>query len=560
MGKRSASRRTAAITPLPATPARPAAEQVLIPRLRRYSLAVFLALTAIGSLRIAATYHVYNHTFDEPASIACGMEWLSKGVYRYEPAHPPLARVATALGPYLAGSRSLDTPDMWEEGMAIFYHGGHYARTVALSRLGILPFFWIASLVVYLWAKKYFGEPTAAFTVLLYTFVPPVLAHSGMATTDMPVAAMIGASFLAALFWLERPSPLRTAVFGCSTGLAVLMKFSALPFIPAAFAAALAWYLAVERPKPAALLLAGKTRIVPLCGAIVAGALTIWAGYRFSFGPVPFASFRLPAPELYAGIQQVIEHNRIGDPAYLLGRHSHFGWWYYYPVMLAVKTPLPFLALLFYGAAIGWRGRAWRGAWLGLAFSLGILLFSTTSNIDLGVRYILAIYIGGSVVAAAGAARLLEKSGQSRASGWILGALLLWMAATSALSHPDYLPYFNALAGGHPEEIAADSDLDWGQDVQRLGDRLRELGARHVAFTPFGHLDLAQHGFPAVEPNNPITPSPGWNAVSVTILKDDRFGLEGNRPDMKLWPDKIEPREKIGKGIWLWYFPEGSRP
>src|SRR6185295_5001467 len=101
---------------------------------------------------------------------ACGLEWLSEGRYHYETQHPPLARVAAALGPYLAGTRSYNTSEMWEEGMAILFRDDHYDRTMFLARLGMLPFFWAGCLVVYLWAKRYFGEPSAFFAVLCFTF------------------------------------------------------------------------------------------------------------------------------------------------------------------------------------------------------------------------------------------------------------------------------------------------------------------------------------------------------------------------------------------------------
>ena len=57
----------------------------------------FLIAAAIG--RIALTYSVFNQTWDEPAHVAAGMEWLDRGRYTYEPLHPPLARVMVALGP-----------------------------------------------------------------------------------------------------------------------------------------------------------------------------------------------------------------------------------------------------------------------------------------------------------------------------------------------------------------------------------------------------------------------------------------------------------------------------
>jgi hypothetical protein len=42
---------------------------------------------------------------------------------------------------------------------------------------------------------------------------------------------------------------------------------------------------------------------------------------------------------------------------------------------------------------------------------------------------------------------------------------------------PDYLAYFNPVAGAHPERVLVDSNLDWGQDLYRLADTVR---ARHI--------------------------------------------------------------------------------
>jgi hypothetical protein len=61
------------------------------------------------------------------------------------------------------------------------------------------------------------------------------------------------------------------------------------------------------------------------------------------------------------------------------------------------------------------------------------------------------------------------------------------------------------------------------------------------------------------EPNL-IKPSPGWYAVNLTLLKAWRFGLLGNHDEVKLWQDEIRPTEKIGKGMWVWYFPPVSAP
>ena len=124
-----------------AKPVSPKKKKTVAIWLQQHSLALFFVLVALGSIRIVSTYGVFSHTSDEPAHLACGLEWLSEGRYHYETQHPPLARVAAALGPYLAGTRSYNTPEMWEEGMAILFRDDHYDRTMFLARLGMLPFF-----------------------------------------------------------------------------------------------------------------------------------------------------------------------------------------------------------------------------------------------------------------------------------------------------------------------------------------------------------------------------------------------------------------------------------
>jgi hypothetical protein len=134
--------------------------------------------------------------------------------------------------------------------------------------------------------------------------------------------------------------------------------------------------------------------------------------------------------------------------------------------------------------------------------------------------------------------------------------MIAWIAISGALQHPDYLPYFNELAGTQPERILADSDLDWGQDVGRLGKRLAELRAEQVAFTPFFRTDLTRlHPFPKANDNNPLQPDYGWNAVSVTYWKSYKLGLLTAIPPIDPWPNRMQPTERVGRGIMLYYVP-----
>jgi hypothetical protein len=386
----------------------------------------------------------------------------------------------------------------------------------------------------------------------------PVLAHAGLATTDMALAAFLSAAFLSGAIWLEQPTLGRAALFGLCAGLAIISKYSSLAFFPACTAAALVWWCFWYRPKPSALW-AALLRLLPGL-ALAAGVVcfVIVAAFRFSWGDAGFAGIKLPAPEFFQGIRDVAKHNAEGHPGYLLGQRSATGFWYFYPVVLAVKTPLAFLFLLGIGAVVLLRrGGAYRFGWLPLAYAAGILAVAAFSHINIGVRHILPVYTGFALASAVGAIQLWRMAAQQAWAKYALPGALLWFGGTSLLAHPDYLPYFNELAGSHPENILVDSDLDWGQDYKRLGARLRELGAKEVSFQPFGVIDLdRRHGFPPVVQPNVLSPDYGWNAAGVTIWKERRLNLGDNRPDLDpLWPDRFEPTEKVGKTIYLWYFP-----
>ena len=527
--------------------------------LERHCLAILLALIAVGTARIASTYPVFSHTWDEPGHIASGVEWLRKGSYRFDRQHPPLTRIAVGLGPSLLG---MEVPvpqtkdlEMFAEARRVLYGSNQYQRILTAARIGILPFFWAGCVVVYLWARRYAGGAAAVLAVFLFSFFPPLLGHAGLATTDMAATAMLAAVFLAGCILLEEPSAGHAAVFGVCGGLAILSKFSVLAFFPVCSAAALICYAVAERPSLRAIVERGR-RLAPLLALAAAmAAFLVWAGYRFSFAN------GLPAPDMWAGIQEVSRHNATGHWSYLLGQISRFGFWDFFPVAIAVKTPIPFLLLAAVGIGLAIRNRGGKRLWLPAAYAAGILAVAMSSQINIGLRHVLPMYAGLAVLGGAAAVEMFQRARWSLVAAALL---LAWMAVASAASHPDYLAYFNEIAGGQPEKFLVDSDLDWGQDVSRLGRRLHELGAGEVTFVPGDAIDLdKQPGFEGIKVSDEMSwalPTEGWNAIGLTNLKH-RLGFFNQHPEVTLWPDVVPPRERVGKSILLWYFPRhGSVP
>ena len=420
----------------------------------------------------------------------------------------------------LAGERFRHGPDWHMEGYRILGHGAHYDRILALGRAGILPLFWLGCWVVYRWALRDGGPLAAVSAVLIFSTLPPILAHAGLITTDLGLASLTGAAVLATLYWAEGPDRRRSLLLGAAIGLACLSKFSALVFLPAA------WALMLARPDFRSAL--RQWRMILL--ALGAAWIVIWAGYRFGF------AHGLPAPHFFSGIQSVWKHNRSGHAAYVLGQRSQTGFWYFYPVVLGVKTPLGLLGLTVLGL-FQRRARIYS-----LLFAAAILGVGLASRINIGVRHILPVYLGMSVFAGC-----VIAAARSRAEQALALALLAWHVISSAAQHPDYLAYTNEIAQGHAERFVGDSDLDWGQDMNRLADFCSRSGIEQLTFRPFNwSYQIAGHPLPAILPPDSDNPAPGWNAVSITTWKV--FGFPA-------WAERAPPPTvRLGRSILFWRY------
>ncbi|HML16415.1 MAG TPA: hypothetical protein VK419_05295 [Bryobacteraceae bacterium] len=538
--------------------------------LARYATRLTIALVLFATARIVATYNTLSYVFDEPAHIACGMQWLDQRSYTYETQHPPLARVMAALLPRLSGAHSWKKASEWDEGLAILSGQGDMDRTLALARAGVLPFFWLLCWVTYSCARWICGTSgmagaAAVLSVFLLTMTPTILAHAGVASTDMALTA----TFLLAIYtgwrWLEEPSARRSVIFGASIGLATLSKFSTLAFFPAVAVAALAFWWIAERPAWSKLAARVRVHALPALMAAFVAAAVIWAGYRFSFGPTPSFSFPVPAPELFSGVQEVRHHNATGHLTYLLGAANTVGWPYFYVVALGVKTPLailglgiPGLVLLCSRKQFGTRG------WMMPSVVVGILtVASFFSQIKIGTRHVMPVFAAFAIAGGCAAVWWLQRAGTHRLAQIAIVILLAWVPVTSLAAHPDYLAYFNAIAGSKPEDFLVDSDLDWSQDVKRLAQRLKEVGATEVYFNQYAPGDLGKlFGFPPIHPLDVNGPGPGWNAISITPMKYGMFGGDRYIYDrgFHFWPEQVQPIERVGSGILLYYNAAGAKP
>ncbi len=503
----------------------------------------WLALLTViaGAGRIVATYEVFGITFDEPAHIAAGMQLLDRDKFTYEPLHPPLARIAVGLGPYLAGYRAQDGGDMWIEGRRLFYTAtsGPDRRLLTLARLGVVPFFVLTLVIVWIWGTRQYGAAAGALAVILLGNLPLLLGHSGLATTDVVFSAMFLLAFCAFVEWVETPSAMRGLALGMAVALAVTAKLSALLFLPAACGAVLVYRWVVERKGWSPI------RLLRAWPGLLAGAASflavVWTVYGCERDP--FYGIK----SLAEGIAQLADLARAGDYSYFLGEMRAHGSWAFFPVLILVKSPLPFLLAFAIGAA-GLLHRD-RRDWRCMAALLGVVAIVASvvpTTINIGLRHILPAFPLMAIVAAVGLARPFA----APVAAWraaLAGLLLAWQVGEAAAAAPDYLAYFNQLVGGEPERVVVGSDLDWGQDVRRLSAALHERKVSRVHLALHTSADLRKHDLPPFETMYPGEPTSGWVAISEQV---QAFYCAGYQ-----WLNAYQPVARIGASIRLYYIP-----
>ena len=128
-------------------------------------------------------------------------------------------------------------------------------------------------------------------------------------------------------------------------------------------------------------------------------------------------------------------------------------------------------------------------------------------------------------------------------------ALVLWLAVDGARAHPDYLAWFNPLAGAHPERVLSDSNLDWGQDLFRLRDAIERRHITSLELAYFGSGDLERMTPAHVHRLAPGVPASGWIAISETRLAD----VYNVRRGGYRWLERYAPVERVGRSIRLYY-------
>jgi 4-amino-4-deoxy-L-arabinose transferase-like glycosyltransferase len=542
-------------------------------------------LSGLGAEQLYPAWHESN-IGDEPVELAAGYSYLRTGDFRMNPEHPPLAKILAAL-PLLAlhPSLPLDTAawtkaDEYGFGMQFLERNISSIDTLLFSaRLVSILLAACLGLAIALWTRGAFGPGAAILALTLYAFDPTVIAHGHYVKNDVPVTLFC---FLAVIAWcafLTRPGLRRLALAGLSLGLAVATKFSALFLLPVmVILYGIRWWQGQKE-------LSLRHGISAVLGAVALAAIVVLLTYGalawshgVTLGGVDARAFhdlldrdptRAMARMVARGIPRVhpfieglivhVDHNTIGHPCYLLGMRGMLGWWYYFPVAFAVKTPAATLALLALAGVLLlrmlWRRRIRsiafaRFQWFALSVPIVIFgAFSIFSHLNIGIRHLLPIW---PFIFILGAAAVTRAHFRYRAA--ILALLVAGLVVESLWMCPHYLAFFNVLSGGpaHGPAILADSNIDWGQDGKNLAVWLDARHVTQVCLDYFGTADMGRLGVHG--PSLPAT----WEtarrasldcvgAISTNILYDAY-----SNPRQHAWLRALHPAERIGYSIYIY--------
>lgn len=575
------------------------------------SAVVLSVFALLFSLITVTGFLQKSPTFDEPIHLFAGYSYLKWGDFRANPEHPPLAKLWAAL-PLLAfelnDPRQSNTHwDLMPEYNPHTLHVDAVAGEMLFVRNDAETLFFYAKLqmivlgillgaFVYRWSKELFGFEAAVASLCVYCLDPNILAHSQIVQTDMPFATIffIGSYF----FWraLDKLSWRNLILPALFFGLAVITKYT---YVTLLFAWSGLGLLKIFSAGPQECTIGrvrsvssrwGKTALLAgiLACSLITAYFLIWSAYGFRFDAIPGGQRHLSVaqaleqnPRLQGVVPFIVQYHLFPEAwiygqlfvlanltryTYLLGLYSDHGFWLYFPVAFAVKTPVPTLILLI--ATVGmWvfkRSEKINGLFLLVPvivyFSLAVL-----AGINIGLRHILPIYPFLFVLIGGTAAELWKDGAWLKRGGLIV--LSLWYLWSSISFYPHYLAFFSEIAGGakNGHKILLDSNLDWGQDLKGLKRWMDDNKVKKIQFLYFGFHSAAEpkyYGIDAIylpgswvshdSSDGSRSEVPDYLAISANPLFGHYF-LRGDRREDFVKPFRsLSPTTTIGQSIYIY--------
>jgi hypothetical protein len=353
-------------------------------------------------------------------------------------------------------------------------------------------------------AREIAGERAAPLATTFAALDPNLAAHGSLATVDCLYALATLLVLLAALRWARAPTLPRAALVGLALGLAFAAKFTAVLLVLGLCLTPLA---APPEARPVRRLALGAS-VVAFVGAGVIALAYLGRGLlqplaSLQLGSPPLLALReaapwlrLPLPAAFLeGLDASLRSERGWAPIVLLGESHSGGVFYYFPLVWALKTPLLIALLSLLGLGLGLRSRALlrqpAARFVLLNFALTLAYFCLLFRTQIGFRFVLMCVPLAAILAAPALAE--------RRFRWPVAAAALLALLENGLYLGNPLSFTNAAVWPKRQvfRLTADSNVDWGQNRDKIQDWLGAHGIRGARLDPVHVL-------------------PGTNVLSVT--------------------------------------------
>jgi hypothetical protein len=539
-----------------------------VSRLTQTQKIIVLSLFAVFSAQVFFLIQDKSPTTDEVSfHNVNGYVYLKTRDYRMSPSTPALVRQWMAL-PWLFLSPQLDLDHpSWDEADTVpfavhfFYKVNRGISDLLLytSRFMVYILALLLGVSIYRWSKKLYGNGAALFSLGLFVFSPTVVAHSALATVDVGIALFYFLTFFFLYEDLENQKKTFSWKAAVCFGLALATKYTAILLLPIIF-----FLLPIKQGVPK-----GLWHFIKFC---LLAFLVVWASYSFETKPflenVPRAEEKIgfmvdalarfssqdrqileelvkvtvfttpmPMPTWILGLLGIFKGHLSEYSHYFMGKWTQEGIWYHYLVSFGIKVTLAFLVAMMLRAFFFWRkGSHLRKAdaylFLPVLVLVGISFFDSTG---VGIRYFLPLF--PFLFVWLGALWLQRPKA-------IAAVLLVSHAGLALIQFPNYIPYFNALAGGPHGgyRVVRGSDVDWGQEVKNLGKYTKEKGITRIKTYLFGTRDEDFYEIPHVDVSKSERQIPRNEIYAISAFHVDRFK----------WTSQTEPTDRIGNAIFIY--------
>lgn len=512
-----------------------------------------------------------SNTTDEASHLVRGIMLLKTRDFRLNQHHPYLFNVINAipavLNPKLK-TESLESEnwkmakkdEMTVKLVEINGGKGDFSKNILyLPRL--VTVFLVSLFLVAFYKITYdsFNFSTAVIATATLALSPTLLAHGALVTTDAP--SMITIFFGSwALYKYLKSNEKRNWLIAF-----ILISFTALITKYTAVFVAFLWIAILFHYE---IFIAKKgvwSSLLTILAVLVSWFLLLVGAYGFQFKTIrdveygnpwfnaatldyisivgkiaghDFTAFleniyynlRLPFPQYIKGfIDNVLKHDFFGHKSYLLGEFSSSGWWYYFPVVFAVKETISFVLLtifsLIYFSVISIKSAfekriKYEAELVFAVVPIFLFLLSMQSSLNLGIRHLLPIFPFLAIGIGILGSEMIKKS----KSGLRILICFFLISFISVLSqYPNYIEYFNEVAGG-PQKgftIVRDSNFDWGQNDAAANEYVEKNDN-----VDFDIQNLNEDGQWVVRVEdlfgNPETKSPELKQLYEDYLKDKR--------------------------------------